>query len=179
MECAMRENDDITHAVRSHSNTVARVCSMNFGRRPECDDAFQETFLRYAQSSVEFADDEHRKAWLIRVCSNVCKDMLKRAETKTVPIGDFDETTNPFRQIDSRIESSERSYELSEALHNLEERYRLPLYLKYYEGYTAAQIGNMLGLPENTVYTNLSRGRKKLKEVLSRLTGNPTISISG
>lgn len=43
----------------------------------------------------------------------------------------------------------------------------MPLYLKYYEGYTAAQIAEMLGIPENTVYTNLSRGKRLLKEVLS------------
>ena len=105
----MRDSDDITRAVREHANTVARVCSLYFGSRPERDDAFQETFLKYAQEGRAFGDDEHRKAWLIRVA----------------------------------------------------------LYLKYYEGYKASEIAQMLGIPENTVYTNLARGREELKEVLA------------
>jgi RNA polymerase sigma-70 factor (ECF subfamily) len=51
-------------------------------------------------------------------------------------------------------------------LGQLEERYRTVLYLKYYEGYTAAQIAAITGMPENTVYTNLSRGKRQLLGVI-------------
>ena len=48
----------------------------------------------------------------------------------------------------------------------LEEKYRIALYLKYYEGYSAAKISQVTGMPENTVYTNLARGRRKLLEMM-------------
>ena len=161
----MRDNDDITRAVREHANTVARVCSLYFGSRPERDDAFQETFLKYAQEGCAFGDDEHRKAWLIRVATNVCKDMLKKAEAKVVLLDRIDEAAKP--QWQPGIESSDRVDELTEALRQLDEHHSVALYLKYYEGYKASEIAQMLGIPENTVYTNLARGREKLKEVLA------------
>lgn len=162
----MRENEDITSAVERHANTVARVCALYFGRRPESDDAFQDTFLKYAQSGKEFESDEHCKAWLIRVAANTCKDMLRRSESKTVLTNQFEDTVNPHWS--SGIESDSRADDLNEALQQLDERFRVVLYLKYYEGYTAAEIAKMLDMPENTVYTNLTRGRDKLKEVLVR-----------
>lgn len=162
---ALRSNDDVVQAIEEHANTVARVCSLYFGRRPEREDAFQETFLKYSQSGKEFNDDEHRKAWLIRVASNVCKDMLKSAESKAVLTDEFDEAASP--QWQPGIESSDRAEELAEALRRLEEKYRVVLYLKYYEGYKAVEIASMLDVPENTVYTNLARGRETLKEVLT------------
>lgn len=162
----MRENKDITSAVERHANTVARVCALYFGRRPECDDAFQDTFLKYAQSDKEFEDDEHCKAWLISVASNTCKDMLRRFEMKTVLTDQFEDTASPHWH--SGVEADGRAEELNEALQQLDEKFRVVLYLKYYEGYTAAEIAEMLDMPENTVYTNLTRGREKLKEVLTR-----------
>ena len=164
----LRESDDIVRAIETHSDTVLRVCTLYFRMRPEREDAYQETFLKYSQSSKEFADEEHRKAWLISVATNTCKDMLKRAEAKTVLTDVIDETARQSWQPQDDSSAGGRAEELNEALQQLDEKYRLPLYLKYYEGYSAAEISDMLGMPENTVYTNLSRGREKLKEVLTR-----------
>ncbi|MBE6472874.1 MAG: sigma-70 family RNA polymerase sigma factor [Coriobacteriaceae bacterium] len=170
----MREHGDITNTVRAHADTVLRVCSLYFHGRPERDDAFQETFIKYSQSDKEFSDGEHVKAWLITVASNTCKDMLRRSEAKTVLLDKIDDAAQPgwgngATENDPAAygTGSERADELNEALQQLDENYRIALYLKYYEGYTAAEIAEMLDKPENTVYTNLARGRKKLKEVLT------------
>ena len=160
----MRDSTDITNAVETHSDTVLRVCTLYFHGRPELDDAFQETFLKYAQSDKEFADSEHTKAWLIRVATNTCKDMLKRAEAKAVLTDEFDDTAQPNWGGSGAGSAAD---ELNEALQKLDDKYRIALYLKYYEGYTAAEIAKILNIPENTVYTNLSRGRDELKEVLT------------
>ena len=160
----MRENTDITNAIKTHADTVLRVCSLYFHGRPERDDAFQETFIKYAQSDKAFSDDEHVKAWLIRVATNTCKDMLKRAEAKTVLTDRFDDTARPSWSAE---EGGDAFDDLARALQQLDDAYRIALYLKYYEGYTAAEIAEVMNMPENTVYTNLSRGRAKLKEVLT------------
>ena len=162
----MREETDVANTIECYADTVVRVCSLYFGARPERDDAFQDTFLRYALSETQFNEEEHRKAWLIRVATNVCKDALKKAEAKTVLLGEFDEASRP--QWQPGADSSDQADRLTEALRGLDEKYRIPLYLKYYEGYNAAEIAAMTDVPENTVYTNLARGRERLKEVLTR-----------
>ena len=162
---AMRARDDITAAVEAHADTVLRTCSVYLREQADREDAFQETFLRYARYGGVFNDGEHRKAWLIRVATNVCKDMLKSAAAHVAPLDDVEEG----HAIGDDGQEAQRVLEREEflaTLRSLGEPYRTVLYLKYYEDCTAAEIGRMLGIPENTVYTDLARGRRKLKEAL-------------
>ena len=153
--------------MKRHADTVMRVCTVYFANQADRDDAFQDTFVKYAQSGNEFDGDEHRKAWLIRVAANTCKDMLKAAHTRNTALDDVDEGALVDETASSAAERSLEAQRLTEAMRALDEKYRTVLYLKYYEGYTAPEIAKTLGMPENTVYTNLARGKEKLKEVLA------------
>lgn len=157
----------IAAAIQTHADTVMRVCAVYFREKADREDAFQEAFLRLARHEGAFNDDEHLKAWLIRVTANICKDTLKSSAAKNSSLDELQE--EGFSPQGSDGQEGQRSLERQEvfaALQSLEERYRSVLYLKYYEGYTAAQIAQALDMPENTVYTNLARGRKLLKGVL-------------
>ncbi|MBQ9021383.1 MAG: RNA polymerase sigma factor, partial [Eggerthellaceae bacterium] len=82
----------------------------------------------------------------------------------------FDECTEEsFIDTRSQEEADKnlQAEELAAALRKIDEKYAQVLYLKYYEGYTAPEIAELLDIPENTVYTNISRGKEKLKEVLT------------
>lgn len=162
----MRSDADIENTIQMHSDTVLRMCSLFFHGKPERDDAFQETFLKYAQSDKAFESAEHVKAWLINVAANTCKDMLRRADSRTILVDEFEDDARPSWHA-AHEASGNRIDELAEALRQMDSQYRIALYLKYYEGYSAVEIAAMLDIPENTVYTNLTRGRKKLKEVLT------------
>ena len=166
----MAKSTDITieQAIERHADTVMRVCTVYLRERADREDAFQETFLRYARHKNPFESDEHCKAWLIRVASNICKDMLKSSSAKTESL-DILEDSGYSPQGDDGQEGQRvlEQQEVIAALRKIDERYRLPLFLKYYEGYTAAEIAHTLQIPENTVYTNISRGKAQLKGVLS------------
>lgn len=85
----MRPREDIAEAVQLHGDAAWHVCVLYFRRSDEAQDAWQETFLKYAQADgVSFNDEEHRKAWLIRVATNVCKDMLKAAHRRNVALNE-------------------------------------------------------------------------------------------
>lgn len=169
-DVGMRTKRDIEGAIASHADTVMRVCTLYLREPADREDAFQETFLRYARHERRFNGAEHRKAWLIRVASNVCKDMLKSSVAKNVSLDELADQGFSLEGDagDEGQRALERS-EVTEALHRLDERYRVVLYLKYYEGYTALQISKLLGVPENTVYTNISRGKQQLKGVLGHV----------
>lgn len=163
----MRTRTDIERTMRSYADTVMRVCAVYLREPADREDAFQETFLRYAKYERTFNGEEHRKAWLIRVASNICKDHLKSSAASTESLDAM--TDDGFAVVGSDGEEAQRELERTDvinALHTIDARYAIVLFLKFYEGYTAAQIGKILGLPENTVYTHISRGKQQLKGVL-------------
>lgn len=167
----MRTKEDITEAVNLHADTVLRACSVYLRNRADQEDAFQEAFLRYARSDTTFDGEEHRKAWLIRVATNICKDRLRSAAMRTESLDALEESGMPVPDGEDAdpacgMEAEDAARDVRDALLRLDEKYRMPLYLRYYEGYTAARIGEVLGLPENTVYTRMARGKRLMREVL-------------
>lgn len=150
-----------------HGDTVWRVCILSLRHDADAQDAFQDTFMKYALAdSAAFEGEEHRKAWLIRVATNVCRDVLRRASRRTaVP---FDE---PLAELvpsaDPEAQPGSATHEVIEALRSLDDPPRTPLYLAVYEGYTAQEIAALVDAPVNTVYSWISRGKKQLKEVLA------------
>lgn len=160
----MRSREDIERAIGRFGDTVWRVCALRLRETADAQDAFQETFLRYATSDTAFSDDEHRKAWLIRVATNVGKDMLKAAARRTVPLDGAQEappSRDPLDVPDSRLR------EALDAIASLPDPPKTPVYLALYEGYTAPEIAKMLDAPVNTVYSWISRGKQRLKEALA------------
>ena len=124
----------------------------------DTEDIFQTVFLKYVLSSVSFENEEHERAWFIRVTINACKDLLKNFfRSHTVSMEEVLEQP-------AEIEQDHR--EVLEAVLSLPARYRDVVYLYYYEEYTAPQIGRILGKNVNTIYTLLNRAKKILREKL-------------
>lgn len=163
----MRDAGDIERAIDRIGPTVWRVCVSFFAREHDAQDAFQDTFLKYALAdAVEFSDEEHRKAWLIKVSSNVCRDMLRAAHRKDRALDE----APPEKLLGSEggvAAEASRRVEIIEAFRSLDDPPRFPLYLSLYEGYTAPEIAGIVDAPVNTVYSWIARGKKVLKEALS------------
>ena len=124
----------------------------------DTEDIFQTVFLKYVLSSVSFENEEHERAWFIRVTINACKDLLKNFfRSHTVSIDEV---------LEQPAEIQEDNREVLEAVLSLPARYRDVVYLYYYEEYTAPEIGKILGKNVNTIYTLLNRAKKILRKKL-------------
>lgn len=84
-EISMRASPDIEQTINSHGDAVWRACLVYLAPS-EAEDAFQNTFMKYALCDKAFNDEEHKKAWLLRVAINICKDVLKAARRKDVSL---------------------------------------------------------------------------------------------
>lgn len=153
----MREEQEVNGAIDRYADTVRRLCMVHLKNREDTEDIFQNVFLKYALSSVDFQSAEHEKAWIIRVTINACRDLLRSF---------FRSRTVPMEEISSLAALEPETRDVLEAVLALPEKYKNVIYLHYYEGYPAAEIGRILGKNTNTVYTLLDRGRKLLKEKL-------------
>lgn len=154
----MRSEEEANRAIELYADTVKRICMVHLKNRADTEDIFQTVFLKYVLSSQVFESPEHEKAWIIRVTVNACRDLLKSFfRTRTVSLD----------QLPERVKGQKEDYsELLEAVLSLPEKYKDVVYLYYYEGYKAEEIGRLLGKKVNTVYTLLTRARHLLKEKL-------------
>ena len=161
----MRPPSEIEHALEMHGDAVWRACCLYFSP-DEAQDAYQETFLKYSLYEGDYADDEHLKAWLIRVAANVSKDMLRKEKRVRAGVDVNLVCEEPVSEDESSQPASLRS-EVVDALRSLPDPPRTPLYLSVCEEYRATEIADMLDAPVNTVYSWVSRGKELLRGALS------------
>ena len=158
----MRSEEEANRAVDLYGDTVRRICMIHLKNRADTEDIFQNVFLKYVLRTAPFDSPEHEKAWIIRVTANACKDLLRSFfRSRTVSLDVLIETPR---------EMPEDHSDILEAVLALPEKYKDPIYLHYYEGYTAEEIGRILGKNTNTVYTLLTRARQMLKTRLEGVT---------
>ena len=128
------------------------------GNAADAEDAAQEALLRYHISEKQFESEQHIRAWLLRVAINCAKNVSRSFfRRNTVPLEDY---------MDSLEFDSGESREIFREVMNLPETYRLVIHLYYYEDYSVAEIGRILGLTDSNVKVRLSRGRQLLKKAL-------------
>ncbi len=154
----MRSEQEVNRAIECYADTVKRICILHLKNVSDTEDIFQEVFLKYAMSDIVFENEEHEKAWLIRVTFNQCKDLMKSFfRRKTVPLDSVIPPADRFEEDHSDV---------LEAVLQLPQKYRNVVYLHYFEGYSAVEISKMLNRNVNTIYTLLSRAKEKLKNRL-------------
>ena len=131
------------------------------GNAADAEDAAQEALLRYHVSEKQFESEQHIRAWLLRVTINCAKNVSRSFFRRCcLPLEEY---------MDSLEFDSGESREIFREVMNLPEKYRLVIHLYYYEDYSVAEIGGILGLTESNVKVRLSRGRKLLKEALQEV----------
>ena len=141
----MRSEHDVNGAVEAYADMVQRICFYHLKNKADTEDIFQNVFLKYMLSDMEFQDEEHKKAWIIRVAVNACKDFLKSFfRQRTVPLDAMNETA---------VYPLDGEKEVFEAVLTLPGKYKDVIYLHYFEGYSAAEISTILGKKENTIYS--------------------------
>lgn len=154
----MRNEAEAGRAVEKYADMIRRICFMHLKNYSDVEDVFQDVFLKYILHDQPFENDEHERAWLIRVAINACKDVLKSFFRQRVcSLEDID--FEPFHIQDE-------SRDMLDAVLKLPDNYKNVIYLFYFEGFSAVEIAKMLGKKENTIYTWLSRAKSKLKETL-------------
>lgn len=154
----MRSEQEANRAIERYADTVRRICMIHLKNHADTEDIFQNVFLKYVLSTAVFESEEHEKAWFIRVTINACRDLLKSFfRSRTVSLDTL---------LNQPADLTETDRTVLDAVLALPGKYRDVVYLHYYEGYTAPQIGEILHKNVNTIYTLLNRAKQALKETL-------------
>lgn len=159
MQIDLNDKNVTDGIVNEYADMIFRIAYQNVRRRHCAEDIMQETFLALLKKK-SFKDAAHLKAWLIRVTLNKCRDFFRAERRREIP-----------------LDAAENFLLAPEREETLEEIFMLPpgdasiIYLHYYEGYTAAEIGKIVKKSENAVYIRLARAREKLKKLLEEEDG--------
>ncbi len=147
---------DIEAAINQYSNMLYKICFVIMGNKNDAEDALQETFFRFIRKPPDIKDKEHEKAWLIKVATNICRDM-KRFQIR--------HTYMQLEDIADYLQDKKQKAILEEVL-SLPRKQKEVIYLHYIEGYKINELANILRVSENVIKKRLQRGRVQLKLIL-------------
>jgi len=149
------ENIEMDRLIKKYANIMFRCAHSYCGNRTDAEDIIQEVFLKYLNKSPEFKNDDHEKAWLLRVTINTSKDYVKSFwHQKTTSI------TEDIPYI------NDTDVEIWGDVKKLSPKYRVIIQLFYQEGYSIKEISELLKIRESTIGTQLSRAREILKKII-------------
>jgi len=153
--------------MRMHERQVLRIAFRLLGRIEDAQDAAQEVFLRLYRKLCIFGSLSEIRPWLYRVTVNVCHDLARKRGrlAPELPAGAiFVEESH-----EEQISQDQRRELLAEALTHLPEKERAAIVLREIEGLDTAEVAEILGSTPATVRTQVSTGRARLREIVTRL----------
>ena len=145
-----------------YATDVLRVCYFYLSDREKAEDVCQDVFVRL-MTTHPVLQPGREKSWLLKVSLNRCRDLWRGAWLKRVILGG-----PTFELIPAPDEFSRRDDQqaMMAAINQLPATFKEVILLHYYQGMNIAEIAQMLELPEGTISSRLSRGRKKLESIL-------------
>ena len=143
--------NDVTLAVKIYAHSVQSLAFVFMKNKYDAEDIAQEVFLAYMKKAPHFPSAQSERSWLMTVTANKAKSLLRSAYRQDTAL------------TDDLAELQEEEGSVLEAVLELEEKYRVPIHLHYYEGYTIGEIAKMMHVRYGTVGSWLSRGRELLK----------------
>ncbi|MBQ9981498.1 MAG: sigma-70 family RNA polymerase sigma factor [Oscillospiraceae bacterium] len=144
--------------VDKYSSMIYRLAYVRLNSNADAEDITQEVLLKYIRADKKFKDEEHRKAWLLKVTANAVVSHIR--SQKRSQMVDLEE----IEEVVAAPENKHR--DLKYVIEQLPEKYRMVIHMFYYEELSIKEISEITGDSEGTVKSQLSRGRDKLKKLL-------------
>lgn len=160
-DTAAREeiNQHAERLLNVYGNSILRLAYSYLHNLSDAEEILQDTLVQFLKKAPSFENEDHEKAWLLRVAANLSKNRIKYNQIRT---------TDELKEELIDETRGDLSF-VWEAVRCLPAKYREAIHLFYYEGCSTAEIASILQEKESTVRSNLHRGRLKLKEVLKEV----------
>ena len=153
-----KQKNDLEEVIERYSNCLYKICFLILKNEHDTKDVLQETFLAYYTKSPEFESEEHKKAWLIKVSQNKCREFLRfHKKHECLSLSEMDES---FLIIDG-LHSDER--ELLSLIMNMDYKRKSVFILHYIEGYSVEETARLLKITPTAVKKRLQRAREALR----------------
>jgi RNA polymerase sigma-70 factor (ECF subfamily) len=153
----MFSDEEFNAIAETYMDSIFRL-ALNYTKNyAEAEDITQNVLIKLYRAKTKFENKDHLRYWLFRVAVNECKRTLLSPWRRNESI-ELLENAFTFDETESR--------EVFEAVMALPKKYRVPIYLYYYEDYSTEEIAKLLNIPGATIRTQLRRGREQLRDSL-------------
>lgn len=139
---------------QNYGKMLYKIAFLYVGNSSDAEDVLHDVFMKYLETKRSFKDEDHEKAWFIRVTQNKCLDRLKKSERKNVSLSSVEEA--PYEQNESLKDVLKKVLELPE-------KYKSSVILYYYNDMSIKEISSILKISVSAVKMRLERARKLLK----------------
>ena len=149
---------DLEETLEKYSDTLYKICFLILKNEYDVKDVLQETFIKYMTKAPQFESEDHKKAWLIKVSQNKCKEFLRfHKRHAAVPLEEVEQNVSVTDGMGSEtIETLSLVWDLNYKLKSV-------VILYYIEGYSVKETAEILGISEAAVKKRLERARKELR----------------
>lgn len=156
----MKNMEDIfREKYEKYAKLLFRIAFIQLGSTHDAEDVLQNVFMKLLYNAPEFKDEEHEKAWLIRVTQNHCKNVLKSAAHRNNCALNHEIVSDKEADITAALD-------ISMKIKALPPNYKTAVFLYYYEDLTTDEISKILKISKSAVKMRLKRGRELLKSEL-------------
>lgn len=166
--CKVGDSSAIESFVRTYQQDVYRLALSILDDSKEAEDATQEALLAALRALDSFRGTSSLKTWLFSITVNLCRTRLhqqkRRMRLKQILGGILQ--TQRVPSVEEKAIGNESAEALWHAIHDMDEKHRIPIVLRYYHDLSVPEIANVLQIPEGTVHSRLNTARRQLHEVL-------------
>ncbi len=154
--------------VQRYEPTVAATVKGMLGTGPEAEDVGQETFIRFYRALEKFREDSSLKTYLTRIAINLSLNALKRRRRLRDRFvrPEEDNMVEPSINGENEMDKEEQARMIRKAVEKLDPKHRAVVVLRMMNGYSTKETAELLEVPQGTVLSRLSRGMKRLEELL-------------
>jgi RNA polymerase sigma-70 factor (ECF subfamily) len=156
--------DAFGELMRRHEDRIFALAYRMCGDRADALDATQEAFIRAFRQAPKFRGDSAFGTWLYRIAVNCCNDLLRSRSRRPLPEED-PAPSSPSASFEDRVAAR---LDIREALARLNEEYREAVAMHDLGGIPYEEIARLTGVSIGTVKSRISRGRKRLGELLEQ-----------
>lgn len=155
LEAKRGDPDAFSALMQSQMQNMYKAARAILNSDEDAADAIADTILICWEKLDQLKKPEFFRTWMTRILINKCKDIIRKRKRYSFveEVPDVSVQEEGFENV-----------EWKDALNCLEEKYRLVTVLYYVEGFSTVEIGEMLGMPDSTVRSRLSRARRKLAQ---------------
>lgn len=163
MEIVRNQSEQAAQLYDAYGDMLFRLAYSILLNQADAEDAVQDIFIKIIGKVPDFEGKAQEKAWLSRVLVNQCRDQLKKRRLRIyTPLEEILEQGGREPSVPGPEETGDTG--LLQLVLALGEKYKEPLILHYFEGFSVEETAGILGISQSAVKMRLARGREMMKK---------------